>query len=103
MQIMRKGVTHGRKVFRHRCNVVFFGGGSGRHRAGATYAPKTGKEVRGRITDLSNDTVSKMKGYGSQAQDKMKSFYNTGRDMFREKKEQMSATMETGEEPLGRA
>ncbi|GAB7025661.1 YtxH domain-containing protein [Geotalea toluenoxydans] len=67
------------------------------------YAPKTGKEVRGRITDLSNDTVSKMKGYGSQAQDKMKSFYNTGRDMFREKKEQMSATMETGEEPLGRA
>ncbi|ACM18794.1 hypothetical protein Geob_0425 [Geotalea daltonii FRC-32] len=67
------------------------------------YAPKTGKEVRGRITDLSNDTVSKMKGYGSQAQEKMKSFYNTGRDMFREKKEQMSATMETGEEPLGRA
>lgn len=67
------------------------------------YAPKTGKEVRGRITDFSNETVSKMKGYGSQAQEKMKGYYNAGRDMFREKKEQMSSSMESGEEPLGRA
>lgn len=67
------------------------------------YAPKTGKEVRGQITDFSNETVTKMKGYGSQAQEKVKGFYNAGRDMFREKKEQMSSSMEAGEEPMGRA
>lgn len=67
------------------------------------YAPKTGKEVRGQISDFSNDTVTKMKGYSSQAQEKMKGYYNSGRDMFRQKKGEMTAQMETGEEPLGRA
>lgn len=67
------------------------------------YAPKPGKDVRGQITDFSNDTVTKMKGYSSQAQDKIKSAYHSGRELFREKKGEMESSMETGEEPLGRA
>lgn len=67
------------------------------------YAPKTGKEVRGRITDFSNDTVTKMKGYGNQAQDRIKSAYQSGREMFAEKKGELRGSMEAGEEPLGRA
>jgi len=57
------------------------------------YAPKTGKEVRGHITDFGNDTMSKMKGYCSKTQDKMKNLYNAGRDALKEKNQDIPTTI----------
>ena len=50
------------------------------------YAPKTGRELRGSIRDLTDDAVDKIKEYTKEAQDKVKTTLEEGKDMLMEKK-----------------
>jgi gas vesicle protein len=64
------------------------------------YAPKTGKELRGTIKDLTDDAVDKIKEYTKEAQEKVKSTLEEGKDIFMEKKTIISSAIEAGKEAM---
>lgn len=66
------------------------------------YAPKSGRELREQISDLADDAVSKIKEYTKEAQEKVKSTLDEGKDMFAEKKTIISSAIEAGKEAMER-
>lgn len=49
------------------------------------YAPRTGREVREKVTDFTNDAMAKMKGFSTDAQERMRSTFKKGKEMAEEK------------------
>jgi gas vesicle protein len=64
------------------------------------FAPKTGREVREQIKDLTEDAVDKIKEYAKEAQEKIKSTYECGKDVVMEKKSIISSAIEAGKEAM---
>ncbi|HTP64769.1 MAG TPA: YtxH domain-containing protein [Geobacteraceae bacterium] len=66
------------------------------------YAPKTGKELREKIGELTDDAVGKIKNYASEAQEKIKTTIEDGKEVIREKKSILSSAFEAGKEAMER-
>lgn len=64
------------------------------------YAPKSGREMRETIADLTEDAVDKIKEYAKDAQDKIKSAVEDGKDTFVEKKTILASAIEAGREAM---
>jgi len=64
------------------------------------FAPKTGREVREQIKDLTEDAVDKIKDYARDAQDKIKSAYESGKEVVMEKKSIINSAIEAGKEAM---
>jgi len=75
------------------------------------FAPKTGKEVREQIKDLTDDAVDKIKVYAKEtqekvkdyardAQEKVKSTYESGKEVVLEKKSIISSAIDAGKEAM---
>jgi gas vesicle protein len=66
------------------------------------YAPKTGKELREKIGELTDDAVGKIKSYATEAQEKLKSTIEDGKDAIKEKKSILTSAIEAGKEAMER-
>ncbi len=66
------------------------------------YAPKTGKELRGKIGELTDDAVDKIKTYATEAQEKLKSTIEDGKEVIKEKKAILTSAIEAGKEAMER-
>lgn len=64
------------------------------------FAPKTGREVREQIRDLTDDAVDKIRDYARDAQEKIKSTYECGKEVVMEKKSIISSAIEAGKEAM---
>lgn len=64
------------------------------------FAPKTGREVREQIKDLTEDAVDRIKEYAKDAQDKIITTYETGKELVKEKKSILSTAIEAGKEAM---
>jgi gas vesicle protein len=64
------------------------------------FAPKTGKEVREQIKELTDDAVGKIKDYARDAQEKIKTTYEDGKELLKEKKTIISSAIEAGKEAI---
>lgn len=64
------------------------------------YAPKSGREIRGQIGDLTDDAVDKIKEYTREAQDKIKTALEEGKETIREKKSILSSAIEAGRDAI---
>jgi gas vesicle protein len=65
-------------------------------------APKTGKELREKIAELTDDAVSKIKDYASEAQSKITATIEDGKELIKEKKTIISSAIEAGKEAMER-
>ncbi len=65
-------------------------------------APKTGKELREKIADLTDDAVSKIKDYASEAQSKITATLEDGKELIKEKKSIITSAIEAGKEAMER-
>jgi gas vesicle protein len=65
-------------------------------------APKTGKELREKIADLTDDAVSKIKDYASEAQTKINATLEEGKELYKEKKSIITSAIEAGKEAMDR-
>jgi gas vesicle protein len=66
------------------------------------FAPKSGREMREQIKDLTDDAVSKTKEYAKDAQEKIKSTYEAGMELVKEKQTIINSAIETGKEAMER-
>ncbi|MBP1751855.1 MAG: hypothetical protein H6Q57_691 [Geobacteraceae bacterium] len=66
------------------------------------FAPKSGREMRGQIKDLTDDAISKTKEYATDAQEKIKSTYEEGKKLVKEKQTIISSAIEAGKEAMER-
>ena len=66
------------------------------------YAPKTGKELRAKIGDLTDDALGKIKCYANEAQEKIKSTIEEGKEVIKEKKSILGSAIEAGKEAMER-
>ena len=66
------------------------------------YAPKSGREMREDILDLTEDAVDKIKEYAKEAQDKIKTAVEDGKETFTDKKSVLAAAIEAGREAMQR-
>ncbi len=64
------------------------------------YAPKSGREMRDTIADLTEDAVDKIKEYAKDAQDKLKTVIEEGRETVVEKKSILASAIEAGKEAM---
>jgi gas vesicle protein len=64
------------------------------------FAPKSGREVRDQIKDLTDDAVGRIKEYARDAQDKIKTTYDEGKELLKEKKTIISSAIEAGKEAI---
>jgi len=64
------------------------------------FAPKSGREMRGQIKDLTDDAVNKTKEYATDAQEKIKSTYEAGKELVKEKQTIISSAIEAGKEAM---
>ena len=64
------------------------------------YAPKSGREMRDQIGDLTDDAVDKIKEYARDAQDKIKATLEEGKETLMEKKSILSSAIEAGREAI---
>jgi gas vesicle protein len=64
------------------------------------YAPKSGREMRDDIHDLTEDAVDKIKEYAKEAQDKIKAAVEEGKETFTEKKSVLASAIEAGREAI---
>jgi gas vesicle protein len=65
-------------------------------------SPKTGREIREKIADLTEDAVGKIKEYVSEAQDKIKTSIDDGKEVLMEKKSILASAIEAGKEAMDR-
>lgn len=65
-------------------------------------APKTGEELRGRIKNLADDAVEKIKDLTTEAQEKIKSTIEDGKGLVNEKKSILTSAIEAGKEAIER-
>ena len=66
------------------------------------YAPKSGREMRDDILDLTEDAVDKIKEYAKEAQDKIKTAVEDSKETFTEKKSVLASALEAGREAMQR-
>ena len=66
------------------------------------YAPKSGLEMRETITDFAEDAVDKIKEYTKEAQEKIKSAIEDGKDTIVEKKTILASAIEAGREAMNK-
>jgi gas vesicle protein len=66
------------------------------------YAPKTGRELRDKISELTDDAVGKIKDYASEAQEKIKSTIEDSKEIISEKKSIITSAIEAGKEAMDR-
>lgn len=64
------------------------------------YAPRSGREMRDQIGDLTDDAVDKIKEYAKEAQDKIKATLEEGKETIMEKKSILSSAIEAGREAI---
>jgi gas vesicle protein len=64
------------------------------------YAPKSGREMRENIADLTEDAVDKIKGYAKEAQEKIKAAIEDGKETIVEKKSILASAIEAGREAM---
>ncbi|ABB32998.1 YtxH domain-containing protein [Geobacter hydrogenophilus] len=69
---------------------------------GLLLAPKTGKEMRENIMDLTDDAIDKIKGFTKEAQGKIKDTYEETKDLIAEKKSIITSAIEAGKEAMDR-
>jgi len=62
------------------------------------YAPKTGHEMREKVSDVTGDAVAKMKGFTAQAQEKLNRNLQKGREYAEEKASELSSAAEEAKE-----
>ncbi|HZV81687.1 MAG TPA: YtxH domain-containing protein, partial [Geobacteraceae bacterium] len=65
-------------------------------------APKSGEELRGKIKNLADDAIDKIKEYTSEAQEKIKSTIEDGKGLINEKKSILCSAIEAGKEAMER-
>ena len=65
-------------------------------------APKTGKELREKIADITDDAVSKIKDYACEAQNKISATLEDGKELIKEKKSIITSAIEAGKEAIER-
>jgi gas vesicle protein len=65
-------------------------------------APKSGEELRGKIKNLADDAIDRIKEYTSEAQEKIKSTIEDGKGLINEKKSILSSAIEAGKEAMER-
>jgi gas vesicle protein len=63
-------------------------------------APKPGRELRETIADLADNAVDKIKGYTTEAQERLKSTIDGGKELLKEKKTILGAAMEAGKDAM---
>ena len=66
------------------------------------YAPKSGSEMRETISDFAEDAVDKIKEYTKEAQEKIKSAIEDGKDTIVEKKTILTSAIEAGREAMNK-
>jgi len=59
-------------------------------------APKSGKEMRGKISEFTDESVTKIKDVAGDAQNKMADTFESGKRIFNEKKSVVSSAIEEG-------
>lgn len=64
------------------------------------YAPKSGSEMRETIADFAEDAVDKIKEYTKEAQEKIKTAIEEGKDVIVEKKSVLASAIEAGREAM---
>ncbi len=64
------------------------------------FAPKTGKEVREQIKDLTDDAAVKIRDYARDAQERIKTTCDEGKELIKEKKSILSSAIEAGKEAM---
>jgi len=69
---------------------------------GLLLAPKTGREMREDIKDLTDDAIDKIKGFTKEAQGKIKDTYEETKDLIAEKKSIITSAIEAGKEAMER-
>ncbi|QSV44430.1 YtxH domain-containing protein [Geobacter benzoatilyticus] len=69
---------------------------------GLLLAPKTGKEMRENILDLTDDAIDRIKGFTKEAQSKIKDTYEETKDLISEKKSIITSAIEAGKEAMER-
>lgn len=58
------------------------------------YAPKTGHEMREKVSDATDNAIAKMKGYTTEAQEKFSRKMEKGREFAEEKVSNLSSEVE---------
>ena len=66
------------------------------------YAPKSGSEMRETIADFAEDAVDKIKEYTKEAQEKIKTAIEDGKDTIVEKKSILASAIEAGREAMNK-
>ena len=66
------------------------------------FTPKSGREMRTQIKDLTDDAISKTREYATDAQEKIKSTYEEGKERVKEKQTIISSAIEAGKEAMER-
>jgi gas vesicle protein len=64
------------------------------------YAPKSGRETREQIADLADDAADRIKEYAKEAQDKIKTALEEGKETIMEKKSILSSAIDAGREAI---
>lgn len=64
------------------------------------FAPKSGSEMRETIADFTEDAVDKIKEYTREAQEKIKTAIEEGKETFAEKKTILTSAIEAGREAM---
>lgn len=62
------------------------------------YTPKTGHEMREKVSDVTGDAIAKMKGLTAEAQDKLNRNLRRGREYAEEKVSELSSNIEEREQ-----
>lgn len=66
------------------------------------YAPKSGQEMRETIADFAEDAVDKIKEYTKEAQEKIKTAIDDGKETIIEKKSILASALEAGREAMNK-
>jgi len=64
------------------------------------FAPKSGSQLRETIGDFTENTINKIKEYSKDAQEKIKTAIDDGKEMISEKKAILASAIEAGREAM---
>lgn len=64
------------------------------------YAPRTGRELREKVSGMTGDAVTRFKDFKTEAQEKIRTSLSKGKEMAEEKAASYSEGGQTGEESM---
>jgi gas vesicle protein len=64
------------------------------------YTPETGKELREKIDEMTDDAVDKVKNYATEAQEKIKSCIEDTKAVIKDKMAVLTSAIEAGKEVM---